>query len=139
MAQWMAENQLGDMDFDAHIDNYLAYIKDDTTLYNVVGIRAAESFQRRMNMRDSNGVDEKTNRIFPIYNWKVVDVREYLQERNIPLTDDYKLWNRSFDGLSYRFLCGIKKYYPNDFKKILEFFPLLELELFRYEQNKKYF
>jgi 3'-phosphoadenosine 5'-phosphosulfate sulfotransferase (PAPS reductase)/FAD synthetase len=139
MANWICDQKFYKIDFDEQINNYLEYIGDDTTRWNIVGVRAAESFQRRMTMRNSNGIDEDANKIFPIYNWKVADVKEYLDKRNIPLTEDYKLWNRSYEGLSYRFVCGIKRFYPSDYKKLLEVFPLLDLEIFRYEQNKKYF
>jgi hypothetical protein len=40
--------------------------------------------------------------------------------------------------LAYHFLYGIKKYYPNDYEKIKEYFPLIEAEIFRYKLYQKY-
>lgn len=62
----------------------------------------------------------------------------YIDKNNLPQTDDYKIWNRSFDGMKYQFLFGVKENYPDDWQTILEYFPLTELELKRYEFNRQY-
>jgi 3'-phosphoadenosine 5'-phosphosulfate sulfotransferase (PAPS reductase)/FAD synthetase len=71
----------------------------------------------------------------PIWDWKKRDLIDCFNKHKIKLPIDYKLFGRSFDGLDLRFLMPLKKHLPNDYKKILEWFPLAELEIFRYERS----
>lgn len=59
--------------------------------------------------------------------------RETLPEELVigQLPVDYKLFGRTFDGIDYRFLKPIKENFPRDYEKIITWFPLAELELFR--------
>jgi hypothetical protein len=41
------------------------------------------------------------------------------------------MFGRSFDGIDYRFLEPISRLYPEDYQRILQDFPLADLELFR--------
>lgn len=137
MIDWMPP--FLNMDFNDLIEIYLADIGDKNKYYDVVGARANESFNRRMVFRKYGSIHEHSKKVYPIYNWSAKDVSNYILSNKIPFSNDYNTWNRSFDGLRYTFLHGIKKDYPNDYKKIQEYYPLIEIEFFRYEQNKKYF
>ena len=46
---------------------------------------------------------------------------------------DYRYFSASFDGLYVKFMLPIKRYFPRDWQRICEFFPLIELEVLRYE------
>ena len=139
MIQYLADQKLPKLTFEDLIFCYLESIVDHREYYDVVGMRASESFNRRKFFEKHAGVDHKERKIYPIWNWNKSDVLQYLTDNKIPLSDDYAIWNRSYDGMKYQFLFGVKKHYPNDWLKLLEYFPLLEAELFRYEQNRKYF
>lgn len=139
MIDYLSEIEFPKMHFSDLVDIHLASIGDSNKYYDAVGERAAESFNRRMVFKTRGFINEAEKKFYPIADWKKDDVLSYLKKNNIPLTKDYGIWNRSFDGLKYQFLFGVKKNYPNDWKKILEYFPLIELELFRYEANLKYF
>ena len=54
-----------------------------------------------------------------------------INENNCKVPIDYKIFGRSFDGLVYRFMLPLKKYFPNDYAKIKEYFPLIDLEIER--------
>lgn len=123
--------------FEDMINIYLDSIGDMRNYYDVVGTRASESFNRRMQFKKQGFVTGR--KISLIADWKSSDVIEFLKDEKVPLTDDYKIWNRSFDGLKYQFLFGVKENYPDDWQKIKDLFPLIEVELFRYEQNQKYY
>ena len=41
---------------------------------------------------------------------------------------------RSFSGIHAGYLLPIKKHAPKDYRKILEWFPLIEAECWRYER-----
>jgi hypothetical protein len=46
------------------------------------------------------------------------------------------MFGRSFDGLDLRFLVPLKKHRPKDYAKVLEWFPLADLEVFRWERSQ---
>lgn len=138
MADYISSYQIPKMTFDDLINIHLIDLDVEDYLYDVVGMRAAESFNRRMFFEKRGAINEHDYKIYPIYNWKKADVYAYLKENNIPLTKDYDIWNRSWDGMKYQFLFGVKKHYPQDYEKIKEFYPLIDLELIRYEFNLEY-
>lgn len=121
------------------INVYLDSINAPRDYYDVNGVRAAESFNRRMVIKNNGPVDHKNKKISLISDWTNKDVKTFLKQHNIPLSMDYDIWDRSFDGIKYQFLFGVKKHHPRDWQTLLEYFPLLELELFRYEKNTHYY
>lgn len=139
MIDYLEAANLPKLTFEQLTNCYLESIGEEN-LFDVVGMRACESFNRRKYFQKySTGIRHDERKIFPIFNWSKGDVLKYLSVNKIPLSDDYKIWNRSYDGMKYQFLIGVKNHYPEDYKKIMEYFPLLDVEIFRYEQNKKYF
>lgn len=134
---WMP--QFSNITFEDLMDIYLADISDSNIYYDVVGARANESFNRRMVFKKFGSIHEHSKKVYPIYNWSAKDVYNFIAQNNIPFSNDYNTWNRSFDGIRYTFLHGLKKDYPKDYQKIQEYYPLIDIELFRYETNQKYF
>ncbi len=139
MIDYLEATSLPKLTFADLVRCHLDSIGDTRDYYDVVGMRASESFNRRKFFERKGGIDHEEKKAYPIYDWNRGDVLQLLAENQIPLSSDYLLWNRSYDGMKYQFLFGVKKRYPNDWKTLLEYFPLLEVELFRYEQNRKYF
>ncbi len=127
------------MTFEGMVDAHLESIGDPGGHYDAVGMRASESLNRRLVFRKQGFINHKDKKVYPICDWNQKDVLSYLKKKNVPLTDDYRIWNRSFDGLKYQFLFGVKENHPKDWQTIKEYFPLIDLELFRYEKNIQYF
>jgi 3'-phosphoadenosine 5'-phosphosulfate sulfotransferase (PAPS reductase)/FAD synthetase len=121
------------------IKSYLKAENIDTDFYEIVGMRASESFNRRMYFKKHGKIDDIKKQIYPISDYSEKEVYKYLEDNKIPLSDDYKIFRRSYDGMKYQFLFGVKKYYPDDWLILTEYFPLLESELKRYEFNETYF
>lgn len=138
MINYMASFDFPHLSFEELINYYLDSIGVEDYLYDVVGMRAAESFNRRKVFEKVGAIDHKKLKIYPIHNWKNDDVKSYIASKGVKLTDDYKIWRRSFDGLKYQFLFGVKKNYAEDWQIIKDYFPLIEIELYRYEQNIKH-
>lgn len=139
MLNYMASFDFPHLSFEELTNYYLDSIGIDDYLYDIVGMRAAESFNRRKVFEKmGTAIDEKKGKVYPIWNWKNEDVKNYIDSKGIKLTPDYDIWRRSFDGLKYQFLFGVKERYPEDWQRIKEYFPLIDLELFRYEQNQKH-
>lgn len=118
---------------------YMTSIGNPKGLFDVNGMKMAESLNRRLVLRKNEGINLEKKTISMIYDWTSKDVKEYLAYKKIPLADDYKIWRRSYDGVKYQYLFGVKEHYPEDWQTLCEYFPLLPLELFRYETNIKYF
>lgn len=99
-----------------------------------VGVRAADSQQRALAMRTRGVVNDKRCVFYPVWDWKMDRIYAELELNNIKLPIDYKLFGRTFDGIYLLYLYNIKKHYPKDYARILEWFPLADLEIWRYEK-----
>ena len=105
----------------------------DKNILIASGIRAADSPMRRVSLMTHGAISRNQKQYYPIWDWKKDRLINEISRAGLKLPIDYKLFGRSFDGLDARFLVPIKKQLPNDYKKILEFFPLADLEVWRYE------
>jgi hypothetical protein len=94
------------------------------------GVRCCDSPVRRGNL-SKFGPRAGVHSCKAIWNWNKSDVLEMIARHGIELPVDYKLFNRSFDGIDFRFLQPLRKHFPADYQKILDWFPLADLQLFR--------
>jgi len=107
-------------------------------IYDVNCMKMSDSLNRRLLLRNSEDINEKTKVIYLTKYFTDKNIYSYISENNIPMTKDYEIFGRSWDGLSYHFLSGIKEFYPNDYDKIKSLFPLIDAELFKYKLYKKH-
>ena len=123
--------------YEADYDETFAASKHDfkmpDTTYVGVGVRSADSLARRTSVKQTGGVNRKRKQFFPIHDWGIKRTVTEIRQSGIKLPIDYKIWGRSFDGFDHRFLKPLKDNFPKDYEKIREWFPLVELELKRYE------
>lgn len=98
------------------------------------GVRAADSPMRRIAIKTHGPISINQGRYHPIWDWVKSDLGECFKKSGVKLPIDYQLFGRSFDGLDLRFLLPLKKHRPKDYMKILEWFPLADLEVFRWER-----
>ena len=98
------------------------------------GVRAGDSPTRRMSIVVNGPISKHKRSFFPIFDWSNDDIRASLRENNVRLPVDYEIWGKSFDGIDYRFIRPLKDRFPEDYEKPKEIFPLLDLEILRYEQ-----
>lgn len=101
--------------------------------YVGTGVRMADSPMRRVGLMTNGCINHSQKRFYPVYDWKKADLLAAIDESGVKLPPDYRLFGRTFDGIDYRFLKPIKEHYPKDYEKILEWFPLAELEIMRRE------
>lgn len=106
-------------------------LPEDT--WSADGVRASDSLVRRGSIKKHGAMKTKGHKVSPIYDWLQGDVYNYIQAHNVPLPVDYEMFGRSFDGIDYRFLWPIKERFPDDYARILEWFPMAELEVMRNE------
>jgi len=102
-------------------------------VWTATGVRAADSPMRRASLIKNQGVNAKRMYFYPCWDWKKEDLLRELGAERIKLPVDYKVFGRSFDGLDLRFLIKIKEHFPRDYQTILDWFPMVDMELWRYE------
>ena len=67
--------------------------------------------------------------------WTKADVVDSINRLGVKLSVDYRIWGRSFDGLDARFLVPLKRELPEDYRRVLEWFPLADLEVWKFERQ----
>lgn len=95
------------------------------------GVRAADSIVRRASLTKHGVAKELSRKVSPIADWLKGEVMDRIGQAGIPLPVDYEWFGRSFDGIDYRFLEPLSRYAPDDYQRVLDWFPLAELELIR--------
>ena len=110
---------------------------DHETVYTAIGVRQNDSIQRRLSIQKHGAINHNMRHYYPIFDWSKQKLIDEIKKAKVKLPVDYNLFGRSFDGLDLRFIYQIKKHYPADYQKILEWFPLVEVEIYRYEFSMK--
>ncbi len=101
-----------------------------------VGARACDSAQRFATFKRHG--PRRGNKFFPVWDWNKARLVTELKSAGVKLPAEYRVFGRSWDGLDFRFLYGIKQHWPDDYRRILDYFPLAELEIKRYEFAMKH-
>lgn len=102
--------------------------------WTAIGVRSADSPARRIAAQRFGMFNETRKVFYPLSEWKRAEVTNAIRDANIKLPADYSLFGRSFDGIDFRFLAPVREHYPNDYARILEWFPLVEMELLRHRE-----
>lgn len=107
------------------------FLREDypLALWYADGVRAADSIVRRTSMRTHGVMKSKGHKVHAIWDWQIADVRAAIAAAGIDLPVDYEWFGRSFDGLDRRFLEPLSRHAPDDWCRLLEWFPLAELEV----------
>jgi len=106
---------------------------DADEVFTAIGVRQNDSIQRRLAIQKHGAINTTQRHYYPVYDWSKQRLIDEIKKAGVKLPVDYNLFGRSFDGLDLRFIYQIKKHYPLDYQKILEWFPLVEVEIYRYE------
>lgn len=101
--------------------------------WTAIGTRACDNPYRRIHFRKQGPWEKNSRSVFPVWDMNKDQLIDTIRASGIMLPPEYRIFGRSFDGLDYRFLAGVKKHWPKDYEKILEWFPLAHLELMRRE------
>lgn len=98
------------------------------------GVRANDSPMRRLSII-MHGPINRTERTFaPIWDWTKPAVMAAINEAGLKLPVDYEMFGRTFDGYNAHYLLPIRERFPEDYKKILQWFPLADSDIFRREK-----
>lgn len=88
------------------------------------GVRAADSLVRRSSFVKHGVMKQSNHKVSPIADWLKAEVMGIIEENGVELPIDYRLFGRSFDGIDRRFVEPIRDNLPDDYEKIVEWFPL---------------
>lgn len=100
-----------------------------------VGIRARDSPMRWLNVNKFGPIRTSVKNWLPIWDYTKADVLTAIRTSGVSLPIDYLLFGRSLGGgLDARFMVPIKRRFPEDWKRILEFYPLADLEVWKHER-----
>ncbi|WP_146115274.1 hypothetical protein [Arthrobacter sp. MYb221] len=122
-------------------------LPDDTLI--CTGVRAADSIARRTFIKKTGPLTESKRRLAIVWDWTRGECYDRIAAEGIDLPPDYEWFlrphprtgklvknsGRTFDGLAAQFLVPLREHAPEDFATIMEWFPLVELDLIRNEQR----
>lgn len=105
--------------------------------WTAVGVTINDNLTRRSSINRYGPINESRNQFYPIYDWPRKRITAEIGKSGVRLPKEYNLFGRSVGGLDYRFIKPIHDHYPADYELIKEWFPMVELELRRYEWRAK--
>lgn len=120
---------------DMFVDKLKEKLGLDKNTYMGVGNRATDNLQRWTAFVTNGCINENRKLFWPVFDYSNDDLVDALKKANIKLPIDYKYWQKTFDGLQYRFIKKIKDFEPESYKIIQEWFPFIDIEILRYEKN----
>lgn len=107
-------------------------------IFSAVGMRTADNIQRYTMITQVGPLGFKRRRwYYAIWDWNVAQVSEIIKRHGVKLAPEYSTMGRTIASFQYQELRALKDNYPADFEKFREWFPLIDLEFFRYEQVGK--
>ena len=110
---------------------------DYDTTFNALGMRSKDSMMRALYFQKNGSINRKRKLFYPVWDWSKQRVIDTIVESGWKLPIDYRYFSASFDGLYLKFMLPIKQHFPRDWDKIVTIFPLIELEILRYEASLK--
>lgn len=105
----------------------------DKYTMTAIGVRSADSLNRYLSIKKHGAINEGRKTFYPVYDWNIERLVNEIEKSGVKLPIDYKIWGKSFDGLDYRFIKPLKDNFPNDYERLKELYPLIDLEIKRYE------
>lgn len=114
------------------------YLRSKTGIYWIAGgEKINDSIVRRAMLKHSGSIDEQRGRFYPVMYWTDKDVKQYIKMHGLL----YPKFNRelgfSFHSLGGKELSAIKRIYPQDYQRILKFFPEAAAGVLQYETYKR--
>ncbi len=115
----------------AQIENHVRKLSGLPDAWVANGSRMSDSQVRMCGIKRHGSANPARKHFFAVYDWRVADLEREFDRHEIFLPVDYEMFGRSFDGIHAEYLLPIKERFPTDYQRILDWFPLAELEVLR--------
>lgn len=105
----------------------------------VFGFKQSDSMNRRLMLRtyDMNGINEAQKKCYPLSEYKNFDVLAYINKEGLIKPEKYgKSQSSGTDITDINYLLFLRDKFPNDLKKVIDTFPLVERKLFEYDYER---
>lgn len=125
----------------AVIENAIAAENGLANYLSVIGYRRYDNAGRRSFMERNGVIGQKERKYyFAIYDWKTEQVIRFIRRYNVKVPYHYHVWGNTGTGRPFEYLglLEMEKYIPEDLERVKVFFPLIEIEKFRYEVVNKW-
>jgi len=105
------------------------------TTYSAVGIRAKDNLMRNRLVHQMGPVGIKRRRYWwAVWDFSMDDTMGMIHKHGAKLSRAYEIWGATGDVMDYSMLLTMREKSPADFEKVLQMYPLIDIEFFRYEQ-----
>lgn len=114
------------------------YLRKETGIKWIAGgEKINDSIVRRAMLKHSGSIDVERGRFYPVMYWTDKEIKQYIKMNNLL----YPKFNRelgfSFHSLAGKELSAIKQIYPEDYNRIIKFFPEARAGVLQYEAYMK--
>lgn len=101
------------------------------------GMKEVDSLNRRIMLRTyDNGINWKTKKAYPLYQYKTKDVVRYIKERRLITNATYGATGASSgeNPASWSYLVYLRENYPDDLERVCDMYPDCRRILFEYDK-----
>ena len=89
-------------------------------------------------MKTHGSLNQKRRVFYPIYDFSREQLKQELRDAKIKLGEAYKLFGRSFDGIMRVYTKPLKEHAPDDYQRVLDWFPIAEADILRHQYREEY-
>ena len=108
-----------------------------TDTFTAVGIRARDNLMRNRLVHQMGPLGLRNRRYWwTVWDFSIDDVMQIIRRHAVKLSRAYAIFGATGDILDYPVLRIMRDQCPDDFARVVQMFPLIEAELFRYEGVK---
>lgn len=100
------------------------------------GFKQSDSMNRRVMLRtyQEQAINEKNKKVYPLSTYKNNDIIEYIKAEKLITPEKYDNSQSSGTDINdLNYLLFLRNHFPNDLKKVIAEFPLVERKLYEYD------
>lgn len=115
-------------------------VRERTSIeWTFLGFKQSDSLNRRLMLRgyEDNAINFNTKKAYPLSEYKNVEILHYIEHNDLIHPESYggEYQSSGSDINDIHYLCWLEKNYPNDFKKVLDVFPMVERLLWKHHNQ----
>ena len=103
------------------------------------GFKQSDSMNRRVMLRtyQEQAINEKNKKVYPLSTYKNKDIIEYIKAEKLITPEKYVNSQSSGTDINdLNYLLFLRNHFPNDLKKVIAEFPLVERKLYEYDYER---